>query len=185
MISNCKSALDFATWSNWLVFFRLGTASSTAPEDQTAPIPDSSVNVGVDLTTYMMKADAKLNNSETKESNWWNELAELDPINPTLYNQEDHDFSAYAPLVGQSNSALTSIYPYIAPINGWRLAFQLVSMASDLGKVIMFYNSNFYYYNLARHFCKLFTTLFVMIDHVGRLGVIVPTPVYNRYRNNA
>jgi len=79
LLTHCKAALDFATWSNWLVFFRLGTASSENP------------TVGAEeFTTYMMDADTKLNDlQETKESNWLYDLAaDLDPINMTLFDED-------------------------------------------------------------------------------------------------
>jgi hypothetical protein len=102
----------------------------------------------------------------------------------SLYDDESAEQLEH-PVVGAAAATTTDINSWARPINGWRLASQIVVIMEESFKTVYFFSSNFYYYNLAKSFFKLITTVFTMIDHVGRLNIIVPTPAWNRYRTNA
>jgi hypothetical protein len=99
----------------------------------------------------------------------------------TLYDDESADLLEH-PVVGATATTMSS---YARPINGLRMVTQIMVIIEEFLKTMYFFSSNFYYYNLGKSFFKLLTTVFVMIDHVGMLNAIVPTPAWNRYRTNA
>ena len=168
LVYHCKAQLDWGTWSSWLAYFKANTASNANPNQLTAAQQNS-----VDLTSYMVAAESKFDIPETK-ANWFHDfVVNMDPHGRLIEDSVESE----SPVVGV-------VYAYIQPINGWRLASQLMVLVEEAFKTVFFFSSNYYYYNLSYSFFKLCTTFFVMVDHVAKLNMIVPTPSWNRYRTN-
>lgn len=125
----------------------------------------------------MKKAEAIVEKLPEPKEHWFFELlSRMDP-DGNLYDEVDPSLSE-SPIVG-------AVIAYQQPINGLRLFMQIHTIIAEFARIWIYWASNYYYYNLSKAFFKLCTVLFVMIDHVGQLNIIVPTPVWNRYRTNA
>ena len=171
MLYQCKDQLDWGVFSGWAKKFGKNAAASENP-------------VSDEFSSFMMKAESQVSDfAETKEGQWLhNILVSLDPEG-TLFDEEAEAQAQATPVVGAAAS--TFVVPaYSQPIDGWRLAMQILILVEEIVKTVYFYSSNFYYYNLSKSFFKLISNLFVMIDHVAMTNVIVPTPAWNRYRTN-
>lgn len=167
MFVQCKSQLDWGVFSGWAKYF---SKSSSSQEN---PLADDG-----EFSSFMMEAPgSQFEGAAETKGNWLHEMMiSLDPEGVLI---EEADAQEH-PVVGAA-AAITS---YAQPVNGWRLASQIMILIEESVKTVHFYSSNFYYYGLAKAFFKLVTNVFVMIDHIFRLNIIVPTPAWNRYRTN-
>ena len=112
LVYNCKAQLDWSTWSLWLTFFRIGQASSENPPSVGAANPAD------EFGPIMKEASSKTDLQETDESNWFHNLmVRLDPDGPIMVDSDLPE----EPIVG-NESTLGSVYAYVAPVDGWRLA---------------------------------------------------------------
>jgi len=180
LIFHCKMQLDWGTWSKWLAYFKANIASNENPLTLTGDTLADETAATIELNNYI-EAPAKFEQVEQTKAEWFHELlVNMDPHGRVLLDESE---SLPMPVVGATASQ--SIYAYIPPVNGWRLASQIMVLIEEAVKVVYFFGSNYYYYNLSNSFFKLCTTLFVMVDHVARIGIIIPTPSWNRYRTNA
>jgi len=171
LLAQCKSQLDWGVWSGWAAKFKKNSAASENPFSTEQ--------------SFMMEA-APFDDDASLEGNWLHDfMTNMDP-HGNLFDEEAAAMEQSHPVVGATvyyhSLELTS---YKAPINGWRLTAQLMSIVEEAVKTVYFFSSNFYYYNLGKSFFKLMSTIFTMIDHVFMLNIITPIPVWNRYRTNA
>ena len=123
-----------------------------------------------------MKAESNFDDIPETKASWsfHDFVVNMDPHGRLIEDSVESE----SPVVG------AVVYAYVQPINGWRLASQIMVLVEEAFKSVFFFSSNYYYYNLSYSFFKLCTTLFVMVDHVAKLNMIVPTPSWNRYRTN-
>ena len=104
-------------------------------------------------------------------------MKELDPMGDFKPLTEEMSGS---PIVG----AGAVVVPYLAPIDGLRLTTQIVGILYEAVMFFRLYGSNYYYYGYMKSFSRCVTLFWVMMDSVGQLNLISPTPTWNRYRTN-
>ena len=103
-------------------------------------------------------------------------MKDLDPMSDF---KPQHIVSA-SPVVG----AGYELKAYLPPLDGMRLTIQIVGILYEAVQFYRLIESNYYYYGYMKSFTRCMTLFWVMMDNVGQLNLITPTPSWNRYRTN-